>query len=195
MKIHSFFLIFFLSIISIPVVAQKKYLSTGTTEPIIKEYKANKFSSEKTFADNIKEAEELSVLSKVFEDTTLKNRIEANEGVTIFAMSDASFSKLSKEEKEVLLGNQSLMKDMVYHLSIPGRIDRNGLEMAVKKHGGSAILSTLQGETLHVTQKDGQLYVSDSNNNSAKVMATDYFHKNGLFHIIEGMIWLDPKKG
>lgn len=193
MKINSIFLIFFLSILSNSVFAQKKYLSTGTTEPIIKEYKANKFSSDKTFADNIKEVEEFSVLSKIFEDETLKNRIEAKEGVTIFAMTDASFSKLSKKEKEVLLSNKSLMKDMVYHLSIPGRIDRNGLEVAVKKHGGSALLSTLEGETLKVTQKDGQLFVSDSNNNSARIVETNFFHKNGLFHIIQGMIWLDPK--
>ncbi len=194
MKIKSISLLFFLLILGNLLTAQNKYLTTGNSDPIIKEYKTNQFSSEKTFLENIKEAEEFSVLSKVFEDSTIKNRIEENESVTIFAMADASFSKLSKKEKQVLLSNKNLIKEMVYHLTIPGRIDRNGLEIAIRKNGGTAYLATLQGEKLKVTKQEDQIYISDNNDNSARIVATDFFHKNGIFHIVEGMIWLDTKK-
>ena len=194
MKIKSISLLFFLLILGNLLTAQNKYLTTGNSDPIIKEYKTNQFSSEKTFLENIKEAEEFSVLSKVFEDSIIKNRIEENESVTIFAMADASFSKLSKKEKQVLLSNKNLIKEMVYHLTIPGRIDRNGLEIAIRKNGGTAYLATLQGEKLKVTKQEDQIYISDNNDNSARIVATDFFHKNGIFHIVEGMIWLDNKK-
>ena len=194
MKNHSSFLVLILFFLANSVAAQKKYLSTGISKPIVKEYKTNKFSSALSFADNIKQDREFSILSKVFEDSQVKEKIESEEGVTIFAITDASFSKLSKKEKQVLISNRNLMNQMVYHITIPGRIDRNSLEIAVRKNGGTASLATLQGEKLKVTAMDGKLYISDSNDNSAQLIATDFFHKNGLFHIVEGMLWLDSGK-
>lgn len=194
MKIHSILFVLILFFLANSVAAQKKYLPTGISKPIVKEYKTNKFSSALSFADNIKQDGEFSIFSKIFEDSQVKEKIESEEGVTIFAITDASFSKLSKKEKQILISNRNLMNQMVYHVTIPGRIDRNSLEIAVRKNGGTASLATLQGEKLKVMAKDGKLYISDNNDNSAQLLATDFFHKNGLFHIVEGMLWLDSGK-
>ena len=52
--------------------------------------------------------------------------------------------------------------------------------------GGRAYFITLEGEKLGVTKKAGVLTISDSKGNTAVIQETDFYHKNGFFHMVEG---------
>ena len=180
-------------IVSGNLVSAQKYLSKEMPE-VSKEWNENTFTSTKSFTDNVLKAPEFTILSKILKDTSLEEAIEKSEMVTIFAVSDKAFSKLEKKEKDSLLGNKRLMVSMVKYLAVPGRIDKHGLETEAKSHNGKFYLATLNGEKLGVIEKDGKLYLVDSQGRRAAIIETDFYHKNGFFHIIDGLIFPDSEK-
>lgn len=180
-------LLLFLALSPILVSAQK-YLSKKSPEINI-QWNDNSFSSSKTFVENISKAPELSLLTKILKEKSLLESLDKPEMVTIFAITDKAFSTMNKKQRDSVLGNKKLTSSIVKFMTIPGRVDKNVLQIAVKKHGGKAYLTTLNGENLGVTQKDGQLYLIDSEGRLAAITATNFYHKNGLFHIVDGVIF------
>ncbi len=183
----------FLIILSPVIVSAQKYLSKAAPE-IEMEWKDHTFSSTKTFAENIGQASEFATLSKILKDKDLMEALDKEEMITIFAFTDDAFSKMNKKERDSVLGNKHLMSSVVKFLTIPGRIDKNGLQVAVKKHDGKASLATLNGEYLDITQKDDQLFLVDSQGKMAAITATNFYHKNGLFHIVDRLVFPTPKE-
>ena len=156
---------------------------------VVKKWNGNTFTSEKSFVDNIKEVSQFSILSKILDDELLVEELDNNEMVTIFAVSDTAFSHLGEKQRDSLLGNKNLMKSMVKFMAVPGRIDRHGLEKEAGKRNGTFYLSTLNGENLGVVEKDGQLHLVDPQGRHAPITDADFYHENGLFHIVGGLVF------
>lgn len=173
------------------VICAQKYLSTDSKE-ITKNWNGNQFSSEKTLQENLKDISEVSFMNKVLQKNSIQKIFEENEMLTVFVMMDSSFSELDKEEKDALLRDNNEIESMMTRLSIPGRVDKNSLLQAVKKQG-TANLATLNGRNIQITQKDGELFLTDDYGNKAKFEYFDFYHKKGLFHLINGMVFLKEK--
>ena len=78
---------------------------------------------------------------------------------------------------------------MLEYLAVPGRLDSNSLKTAVQKNSGKAYLTTVQGQLLEIKEEAGQLVLVDGHGNSATIIAPDFYHKNGFFHVIDGLIF------
>ncbi len=187
MKINYLFLIFFITCFATTVSAQK-YKTTEQVE-VSGKYGETTFTSSKSFYANVSEAPNFRILSKILKIETLRNTLENEEMVTLFAVADEAFTKLPKKSRDSILGNTDLMKAMVTFLAVPGRFDSKSIMNAVKKNGGKARLNTVEGNFLTITEEAGELVLIDENGNKAKVIAPDYYHKNGFFHIIDGLIF------
>lgn len=170
------------------LVSAQKYLSKEMPE-VSNEWNGNTFTSTKTFAENIQNAPEFTILSNILTDKSIQEVIEKNEMVTIFAVTDNAFANLPKKENDSLLVNKQLMLSMVKYLIVPGRIDQNGLETEAKNHNGQFFLATLNGENLGVMEEGGELYLIDSEKRRAKITDTNFYHKNGFFHIVDGLVF------
>lgn len=192
MNLKNISLFLFLALCPVIVSAQK-YLSKESPE-ITKDWNEHIFSSTKTLVENIAEVPELSIFSKALEEKSLIEALEKEEMVTVFVFTDESFSKMNKKQRDSIVGNKKLMSSTVQFLTIPGRIDKNGLQVAVKKHDGKADLTTLNGEYLGVTQKDDKLYLIDSEGRLAAITETNFYHQNGLFHIINSLVFPTSKE-
>ncbi|MGO3182198.1 MAG: fasciclin domain-containing protein [Aequorivita sp.] len=187
MNFQNAFFIIFISFLGTQVSAQK-YLSADKVEAS-KEWKGNDFTASKTFLENIIEAPQFTILTSILKDDALRNTLEKEEMVTIFAMTDSAFLELPKESRDSILGNKKLTSSMVKYLSVPGRVDSYSLKSALKKNNGIVYLATLEGEKLQVKEVNGQLQLEDSENHIAKIIASDFYHKNGFFHVVEGLVF------
>jgi uncharacterized surface protein with fasciclin (FAS1) repeats len=87
------------------------------------------------------------------------------------------------------LGNSKIINSVVKYLAVPGRVDSNTLKSEIAKKGGIIYLKTLEGESLGVRETNGELQLVDSENRTATIIAQDFYHKNGFFHIIDGLIF------
>lgn len=191
MKIKSIFQILFMVCFSVTVSAQK-YKSTNSTE-VSKTLGESNFTSDKTFYENIEEAPDFTVLSKIIKNESLRQKLESPEMVTIFAISDEAFLNLSKKSRDSILGNPLVINSVVKYLTVPGRVDSYSLKNEIAKKGGTIFLKTLDGQNLGVREVNGQLQLVDSENRTATIIATDYYHKNGFFHIIDALIFPEPE--
>lgn len=175
------------------LVSAQKYISKEM--PVVsKEWHENKFSSTKSFAENISEANEFTIFSKMVLEAPLEDAIKKHEMVTIFAVSDVAFSKFKKKQKDSILGNKALVTSLVQYYTVPGRIDKHGLETEAKKHNGKFFLATLNGEKLQIMEKEGKLYLIDSQGGRSQIIETDFYHKNGFFHIVDGLVFPSSPK-
>lgn len=168
----------------------QKYLSKEMAEIEVNRKDAV-FSSKKTLLENTSQSSELTIFSQIIEQPAIQDLLNKQEMVTVFVILDDAFSDLNKKKKQALLSDREKLKKMVAHLSIPGRVDQNGMEVAVKKNNGKAWFSTLQGTELTIVSENDKLYIVDPNGKKAAVSATNFFHKNGIFHFIDKRLFLD----
>lgn len=170
------------------LVSAQKYLSKEMDE-VSKEWNGQTFSSNNTLSENLADVSQFSIMAEILKDPTIWKAIEKEEMVTVFLITDAAFYKLDKKEREALLKNKTMLKSMMNYLIVPGRIDQNGMEVSSQKHNGIAYLATLSGERLGVLQEDGTVYLVDSKGRKAALQSSNFYHKNGLFHIIDDLVF------
>lgn len=186
MKIKTQFLFLFVVCCSVVASAQKYITNEGTE--VSKTWKGQSFTSQKTFIENIAEAPEFSITANILENEALREALENQEMVTLFAVADSAYLSLPKKRRDSILGNAHLVNAMVKYLAVPGRLDSHSLRTAIEKNGGKAYLTTLEGHSIEITEQAGQLVLVDGQNNRAHIIATDFYHKNGFFHIIDGVL-------
>jgi uncharacterized surface protein with fasciclin (FAS1) repeats len=179
MKLHTLFIFCLLAVFT---ASAQKYTDT-TVQTNTKEWQGLMFSSEKSIFQNIENVDVFSKAAPLFD-----NGIIADDAMlTAFIMTNSSFSKLKDEEQESLF-TKAAKPFITYHF-IPGRVDSHSLEKAVENGGGTAFFNTVLGERLGVKKMDdGALVLFDSKGNTATIIATDYYHKNGFFHIVDGLL-------
>ncbi|WP_310993921.1 fasciclin domain-containing protein [Aequorivita marina] len=187
MKFKNALLLVFITFLSVQVTAQK-YLSKDHKE-VTAAWKDNDFTSSKTILENIEEAPQFTILSGILKNKALQQTLDKEEMITVFAMTDAAFMELPKKSRDSILGNSKLTEAMIKYLSVPGRLDSYSLKAALKKNNGSVFLATLAGEKLEVKEVNGVLQLIDSEKRTARIIASDFYHKNGFFHIVEGLVF------
>jgi len=131
----------------------------------------------------------LSKLKKDLEFGSSIKVIEDEEMVTIFAMTNNGYEKLQAVQDSIF--DISVAANRVslinYHV-VPGRVDSRSIKKAVKRSDSIVHFSTLQGEKLGVKEENGQLFLVDPLGNTSLILATDFYHKNGFFHLVEGYV-------
>ncbi len=191
MHFKNTFLLIFILCVGTTVSAQK-YLSTKNAE-VSKVLGESSFTSSKTFFENIEEAPDFTILAKILRTGSSRKTLESKEMVTIFALADEAFMNLPKKSRDSVLGNNNLVNSIVKYLANSGRLDSNSLKTAVEKNGGKAYLTTVEGQSLEIKEEEGQLVLIDAHNNKAILIAPDFYHKNGFFHIVDGLIFPPSK--
>jgi len=103
---------------------------------------------------------------------------------TIFAPSDEAFAKLPAGTVEALLADkEKLTAILTYHV-VPGKVMASDIVSA-----GGAKPATVNGASVNVTIRDGQVYVD-----GARVVTADVPASNGVIHIIDSVI-MPPAAG
>lgn len=107
----------------------------------------------------------------------LVNTLEGTGPFTVFAPTDAAFAAVQKEVDNLLKpeNKATLAKVLTYHVL-------SGKHMAADLKDGSE-LTTVQGEKLKVSIKDGKVMIGGANVTTADVSAS-----NGVIHIIDKVL-------
>lgn len=97
---------------------------------------------------------------------------------TVFAPTNAAFDKLPAGTVEELVKPENKMQltgILTYHV-VPGALTSADLM-------DGATLTTVQGDTLMVTERDGMWYVNDS-----RITIADVISSNGVTHVIDTVL-------
>src|SRR6478752_7681728 len=146
--------------------------------------------SSKVIPENASKAKNLTTLVTAVKAAGLVDTLAAPGPFTVFAPTDAAFAKLPKGTVEALVKPEmkpKLTDILTYHV-VPGHLTAAELMHQAKAKGGKAGLTTVEGGTLTVTTKGPSAYVSDATGNTAKVETADVIQKNGVVHVIDGVL-------
>jgi uncharacterized surface protein with fasciclin (FAS1) repeats len=106
---------------------------------------------------------------------------------TVFAPTNAAFGKLPAGTVESLVkpeNKQALTKILTYHV-VAGRMSAADL-MAKAKMGGE--LTTVEGEPLKVSAKNGAVWLTDSKGGMARVTISNVNQSNGVIHVVDTVL-------
>lgn len=182
-----------LTLVFSTTVSAQKYLSKEMAE-VKTIWKDGNFSSDKELSENVATTTNLSYYSQIIQSNQRAKQMQKEEMVTVFVVSNEGFSDLSEEQKEAFFNDKNKTEKMVSFLTVPGRIDYHGLKVAADRNNGSASLKTLQGTDIIVTTQGDKVLLQAPNGKKSEIIASDFYHKNGLFHVINRRLSPDDEK-
>ncbi len=144
----------------------------------------------RTIADNCASAPNLRTMVRVLDAGGAKAMLASRGPFTVFAPTDQAFERLSSGAVDELLApanRPTLTKVASYHI-VPGAITLDELRSRIHAGKGIAILITVVGSPLTVTQEGAAVAITDGNGHKSYVETADVQQTNGIIHAVNGVL-------
>jgi uncharacterized surface protein with fasciclin (FAS1) repeats len=149
----------------------------------------------KTIMQNASNAAELSTLVSAIKAAGLEQVLEGPGPYTLFAPNNEAFSELPKGTLENLLKpeNKEKLKAVLEMHIVQGKWTTADLKKKLKEGKGTAELTCMTGEKLHIADHGGRmLMVKDNDDDIGMFLGSDQANSNGVVHVIDNV--LSPKE-
>jgi uncharacterized surface protein with fasciclin (FAS1) repeats len=119
--------------------------------------------------------------------------VETLEGpgpYTVFAPTDEAFAKLPPGTVAQLVSPQkkaTLVRLLTYHV-VPGRMTAARIRSAIKAGGGTATLTTIEGEPLVASLYDDRIVLTDVKGGRSTITIGNVIQSNGLIHVVDSVL-------
>jgi len=144
----------------------------------------------KDIIDNAVNSKDHTTLVAAVKAAGLVDTLKGAGPFTVFAPTNAAFDALPAGTVDTLLkpeNKPTLTKVLTYHV-VPGRLDSAALAAQIQAGGGSATLTTVEGEPLKVWMQGDNVVVTDAKGNNATVTTADVYQKNGVIHVVDKVL-------
>lgn len=144
----------------------------------------------KTIVENAVNSKDHTTLVAAVKAAGLVDTLSSPGPFTVFAPTNAAFGKLPAGTVDTLVKPENkamLTKILTYHV-VAGKMTAMDLMAAVKAGGGKALLTTVEGETLTVTQSGKMLMVTDAKGGMSHVTIGDVMQSNGVIHVVDTVL-------
>ncbi|MFE3869328.1 fasciclin domain-containing protein [Flavobacterium sp. LS2P90] len=109
---------------------------------------------------------------------------------TVFAPNNAAFAKLPAGTVDGLLKPENVEKlkaVLTYHV-VAGKFDAATVIDAINKNNGKYSVTTVQGGTIVLSLKDGNVMLTDAKGGTSTVVLADVAASNGVIHAIDTVV-------
>ncbi|WP_420382841.1 fasciclin domain-containing protein [Novosphingobium sp.] len=109
---------------------------------------------------------------------------------TVFAPTNEAFAKLPAGTVDTLLlpeNKAKLASILTYHV-VAGKMTAKAIMMAIKAGNGTATLTTVQGEPLMASLKNGHVILTDAKGGMSMVTIADVMQSNGVVHVVDTVL-------
>ena len=134
--------------------------------------------------------ENLSSLVTHLQAADLADTFKAAGEYTVLAPTNDAFSKIPKATMDNLMkpeNKEQLQSLLKYHV-IQGKMMSGDVVAKIKEANNKLDVTTLNGEVLTLSEKDGKVMVKDAKGNTATVTAADVDASNGVVHVIDKVL-------
>ncbi|WP_267380395.1 MULTISPECIES: fasciclin domain-containing protein [unclassified Sphingomonas] len=143
-----------------------------------------------TVVQNASAAPNLTTLVAAVKAAGLVPTLSGPGPFTVFAPTNDAFGHLAPGTVDNLLkpeNKPTLVKVLTYHV-VPGTITSAQLKQMVTAGGGTAKLTTVEGEPLTVTLVNNIVTLTDVHGNKSYVETADVKQANGVVHVVNGVV-------
>jgi uncharacterized surface protein with fasciclin (FAS1) repeats len=133
---------------------------------------------------------ELSTLVSALQAADMAQTLKGEGDYTVFAPTNDAFSKVPKATLENLMKPENkaqLQKLLQYHV-LQGKMNAADVMGKIKDAGGKLDVTTMNGEVLTLSEKNGKVMIKDAKGNSATVTSADMDASNGVVHTIDKVL-------
>lgn len=109
---------------------------------------------------------------------------------TVFAPTNDAFGKLPEGTVDNLLKpeNKSTLSGILTYHVVSGKYEASAVIDAIKKNNGNFSVSTVNGGTITLSLKDGNVMLTDENGGMSTVIMADVAASNGVIHAIDSVV-------
>lgn len=148
-------------------------------------------SPNETIVANASKASNLTTLVAAVQAAGLVETLSGTGPFTVFAPDNAAFEKIPAATREALMQpamKADLGKILTYHV-VSGRLTAADIAAQAQAGGGTATLTTVQGETLKVSAGPNNTWViADSRGGTSTITQADVGQSNGIVHVIDTVL-------
>jgi uncharacterized surface protein with fasciclin (FAS1) repeats len=144
----------------------------------------------KNIVENAVNSKDHTTLVAAVKAAGLVDTLEGPGPFTVFAPTNEAFDNLPPGTVANLLKPENkamLVKILTYHV-VSGRYTAANLMKMVADGGGTATLTTVEGEPLTVTQSGPNLLIQDTKGDVAHVTIGDVIQSNGVIHVVDTVL-------
>lgn len=140
---------------------------------------------------NASKASNLTTLVSAVQAAGLVETLKGTGPFTVFAPDNAAFDKIPAATREGLMQpaqKAELTKILTYHV-VPGRLTAADIAAQAQANGGTATLTTVQGEKLTVKDAGGGRWqITDAKGGTSTITQADVAQSNGVVHVIDTVL-------
>jgi uncharacterized surface protein with fasciclin (FAS1) repeats len=144
----------------------------------------------KNIIENAVNSKDHTTLVAAVKAAGLVETLEGPGPFTVFAPTNEAFAKLPAGTVDNLLkpeNKPTLVKILTYHV-VPGRVTARDLMDMIKAGGGSATLTTVEGEPLTAMVHHHSIVLTDAKGGKSKVTIADVIQSNGVIHVVDSVL-------
>jgi uncharacterized surface protein with fasciclin (FAS1) repeats len=144
----------------------------------------------KTIVDNAVNSKDHTTLVAAVGAAGLVPTLQSPGPFTVFAPTNAAFAKLPAGTVDTLLKpeNKAMLTSVLTYHVVPGKLTAKDLMAKAMQNGGTATLTTVQGETLTARSNGRMLMLTDTKGGTANVTIADVGQSNGVIHVIDTVL-------
>nr|WP_310468360.1 fasciclin domain-containing protein [Sphingomonas sp.] len=143
----------------------------------------------KTIVENASNSPEHTTLVAAVKAAGLVDTLTGPGPFTVFAPTNAAFTKLPAGTVESLLRpeNKAMLQSVLTYHVVPGRLTAADLSSMIKAGGGQARLVTVQGATLTARKQGDKIILSDAKGGTSTVTQANVMQSNGVIHATDAV--------
>ncbi len=159
----------------------------GAQDPMVG---GSPMSAKKNIVQNALNSNDHTTLVSAVKAAGLVDTLEGKGPFTVFAPTNEAFAKLPAGTVDTLVkpeNKQQLTSILTYHV-IPGKFDAAKLKTQIQAGGGTAMLKTVNGESLTATMDGEDIVLKDAKGGMAHVTIANVYQSNGVIHVIDSVL-------
>jgi uncharacterized surface protein with fasciclin (FAS1) repeats len=144
----------------------------------------------KNIIENAVNSKDHTTLVAAVKAAGLVDTLEGTGPFTVFAPTNEAFDKLPAGTVDTLLKPESLdtlKKILTYHV-VAGKLTTKDIEKEIKKGGGKAELTTVEGGKLTASMMDGKIMLTDEKGGTAMITIPNVIQSNGVIQVVNAVL-------
>ncbi|AWH86214.1 fasciclin [Flavobacterium album] len=144
----------------------------------------------KNIVENAMNSKDHTTLVAAVKAAGLVETLQGKGPFTVFAPTNAAFDKLPEGTVETLLKpeNKKMLQGVLTYHVVSGNWSAADVMAAIKKGGGKAEVTTVQGGKLWFMMDGKDVWIMDEKGGKAKITIADVNQSNGVIHVIDTVL-------
>ncbi len=146
-------------------------------------------STEQNMVEMAQGNSDVSTLVSAITAAGLEETLKGTGPYTVFAPTNAAFSKVNKEAMGDLMqpANKAKLADLLKYHVVSGNVKSTDLAKMIKDGGGTATVTTLGG-SLKASMDGEKIVLTDGKGNKSTVTSADMVASNGVAHTVDAVL-------